>query len=62
MAQTVDRMKPGGSPHGSMKNGHIRPLDWLFAVWAIAINFLYYHQFWAQIEQRLRAIFHLWHS
>jgi hypothetical protein len=44
------------------KNSRIRPVDGLFLLWVIAVNALYYHQFWAQFAPRLRAIFHLWHS
>jgi hypothetical protein len=28
----------------------------------IAVNTLYYHQFWAQFAHRIHVFFHVWHS
>lgn len=45
-----------------MKNSRFRVADLLFLAWLIVIQALYYSQFWGQIEPRVRALRHLWHS
>jgi hypothetical protein len=34
----------------------------MFVLWTITINLLYYRQFWAEFEPKIRALLQLWHS
>ena len=42
------------------KPARLRPLHWVLILWIIAINSLYYFQFWAQLEPKVRALLRLW--
>lgn len=53
---------PGRTLHRAMRNVHIRAVDGLLLLWVIAVNTLYYHQFWTQFAHRIHVFFHVWHS